>query len=485
MIRVIDTEVKNIDQIPTATIENQKGRSDNTNATRFINDFGDRLRYVQSWKAWLYWTGKKWCRKLGEGKSLELAREWANALWVEASELVAVASIPDKEKSAIVTYAKKTNSANSIEAILKLAKADSRIRIDHGDLDSDPYLLNLLNGTYDLRASSFRAHQREDLITQIANVKYDPDANSPRWNETIDLIFAGDSKLAEYVQKIYGYALAGTTGETLLPIQFGNGSNGKSTLWNTVHSILGDYAGTASQELLMPSRSQHPTELADLYGKRFVAVAEPENGRKLNEARAKDLTGDDTVKARRLYENYWSFKPTHTFFISTNHLPQINGCDDGIWRRVKLIPFSVDLRNVVKVDPDFRTKLMLESSGILNWLLDGWYQYREMGLQTPKAVLDATDEYRSNEDVLATFIEEAMVVDPDYKYGDYKQAKKPPAGYDYVLTAGEAWNAYEKFGSVFTRSIFGKMMAERFDKCKPRTTFYLGLRLRKPYETDI
>jgi putative DNA primase/helicase len=222
--------------------------------------------------------------------------------------------------------------------------------------------------------------------------------------------------------------------------------------------IMGDYGSLANQDLLLSNKHQgHPTEVAALFGKRFVAISEPEQGRSLNESRVKELTGDKTVTARRMREDFWEFPPSHTFWMSTNHKPEISGGDEGIWRRIKLIPFTVDLRKVTDVDPRIHEKLETELSGILNWMLAGWKLYQAKGLSSfePNEVKAATQEYRDNEDEVGCFLREAYVENPAF-----------------VIGATDAFKAYQDFGGKMTQTKFGTAMAKRFKKRRHTTGRY-------------
>ena len=446
-----------------STISKLHERNDNALATRFIDEHGQQLRYVSSWKKWLGWTGQKWSLELGDDRVMKLARQFSKKLWTEAAGAMKSTDLSDQQKKEIVNFASAANDARRIENMVKLARHDDRVSIVHRQLDSDNRLLNLLNGTFDLRSGIFREHQQEDLITQVANVKYDPNAKCPNWLETLGYIFNSDAELIRYVQTAVGYCLSGITDEHILPIGYGEGRNGKSTFWNAIADILGDYAALVSQDLLMPNSEQHPTEVADLFGKRFVAVSEPEQGRKLAESKVKDMTGDRRLKARRMREDFWEFTPTHTFWLSTNHKPKITGTDTGIWRRIKLIPFTVDLSTVLKVDKSYPEKLISEYSGILNWAIAGWKNYQNEGLVDPRAVIEATEEYRSSEDIVGQFITENYVLNPNFQ-----------------VAAIEVYETFKQAGGSMSQKEFGEEMGRRFEKERTnlggkKVTIYRGI----------
>jgi len=330
-----------------------------------------------------------------------------------------------------------------------------------------------VNGTVDLSTGKLQPHNPADRLTQITTVAYDPDAKCPKWEETLLLIFNGDTELISYVQRLLGYSLSGATGEHILPIAYGAGFNGKSTVWNVVAELLGDYASLANEELLLGDKSNHPTEKAALYQKRFVAISEPAQGAKLKESRVKELTGDRMITARRMNEDFWSFERTHTFWLSSNHLPKISGTDEGIWRRIKLIPFVVNLRDKVKPIADFdRWLVKHEGRGILAWLVRGFLDYQKHGLTDPACVVAATETYREGSDVLGDFLVEHTVAE------DGAEA-----------LASDLYAAYLKWGGKWSSTAFGTEMAERFEKTKSRLrgatrgkVVYFGLRMRTEFD---
>lgn len=459
---------------PSIDLSSGVGRTDTANASRFVDRFGGELLYVPPWKKWLVWDGKRWIDDSGVGVQQRAIR-YAKGLWNDVEILSQRLSKDDF--MSLVAFVRATNQAPKIASFLKLAQSDPRVVCAVDELNTDPLLLNCVNGTIDLKTGVIRPHNPADRLTQITNVEFDPNAVCPKWEETLSLIFDGNASLIRYVQRLLGYSLSGSTGEHILPISYGSGFNGKSTLWNTTADLLGDYAYLANDDLLLGDKSNHPTEKAALYQKRFVAISEPERGSQLKESRVKELTGDRYITARGMNENFWTFQRTHTFWISSNHLPKITGTDDGIWRRVKLIPFVVDLREKVKPVPDFDKWLVKhEGPGILAWLVRGFLDYQEHGLQEPKTITEATGKYRGDSDTLGEFLAEYTVDEVDAE-----------------VTASELFKAFsEPYGGRWNQTTFGKAMAERYTKTKSRRapnrgkTIYQGIRLRteKDDESD-
>jgi putative DNA primase/helicase len=250
-----------------------------------------------------------------------------------------------------------------------------------------------------------------------------------------------------FIQRLLGYGLTGDVSERILPIFYGGGANGKSTLLNTYMAVLGDdYARPASASLLMYKRNEsHPTEIASLFGKRFVTCIETKDGGKLNEELLKQLTGNDRLSARRMREDFWDFNPTHKLVVATNHKPQVFGQDDAIWDRIRLIPFNVRFTEDQR-DKELPQKLRAEATGILAWAVTGCVAWAKDGLQTPPQVRAATSQYRAEEDRIGEFIEEECVGEGTEKLG------RLHARYaDWSRVRGEIPLGNKRFGQALER----------------------------------
>jgi len=386
------------------------------NAKRLVTRHGDDLRYVHPWGKWLAWDGRRWAVD-ATGEVERRAVETVASIYAEAAN----ADDPD-ERKAIARHAERSEARGRIDAMIALARSRPGIPAMPDDLDADPWALNAQNGTIDLRTGVLREHRREDLITKVMPVEYDAAAQAPIFERFLNRILPQEA-VRGFLQRAVGYAATGVAREEMLPILHGPGANGKSTLTGVLLETLGDYAIQAAPDLLMLKKGAHPTELADLFGARFVVCMENEEGRRLAESLVKHITGRDRLKARRMREDFWEFDPTHTVFLGTNHRPEVRGTDHAIWRRLKLIPFDVTIPEAEQ-DKTLPETLRGELPGIVAWVVRGCIEYQRGGLGEPERVRDATKGYRSDMDPLEAFIDECCVVRPDVwcNFGDLYDA---------------------------------------------------------------
>lgn len=382
-----------------------EGRTDVANAARLVAKHGENVRWVGPWDKFVVWYNTRW--KTDDQLAIDLmAKDVADDLFSEiASAFKAGGATDGRTVNAMYAHAKHGSTKDGVRNMIALAKSELAIGPDV--LDRDPWLLNVENGTLDLRAGALRPHRREDWITKVAPVTFDPAAASPQWKRFLHTVFAGSAELIGYVRRLVGYCLTGDTSEHLLPFLYGRGANGKSTFVEILMKLLGaHYAMKAAPDLLMAKRGEsHPTDRADLFGKRFVACVETEEGKRLAESLTKELTGGDRVRARRMREDFWEFTPTHHVWLVGNHRPTIVGTDNGIWRRVKLIPFNVVIPDE-KQDKRLPAKLAAELSGILNWALAGCLDWQRGGMREPDLVRAATHEYAAEQDEIGRFLSE-------------------------------------------------------------------------------
>jgi len=320
-------------------------------------------------------------------------------------------------------WAASSQARPRVDAALYLAQ--SVISIEPKDLDAQGHLLNLPNGTLNLTTIELQPHSKDDFLTKIAGVEYRPGAKCPLWLQHLELIFNGDRELIDAFQQVVGYTLQQENPEQVLFILYGSGKNGKSKTIEVLSHILGEYAINIAAETLMKKKlnDNGPRgDIARISNARFVSASEGEAGQPLAEGVVKQLTGDDVITVRRLYEAEIEFRPTAKIFLATNHRPIIKGTDEGIWRRIWLIPFTTSIPEERR-DPDIAAKLIQEASGILNWGLDGLRKYREIGrLIPPEKVKVAVEEYRQDSDILKEFVESWCQMTGQIKRNDLYRA---------------------------------------------------------------
>jgi len=379
--------------------------TDTWNAKQFSNMFQGKILWCDPWNTWLIFKEGRWQRD-DELKTVDLAKQVAKSMYERASQID-----DDNERKAFVKWTLRTESRQALMNMIELAKPDLSVRPEL--LNVDKYLLNLRNGTYDLRNDKLLSYSPEDRLTMMANVEYDPDAKCPKWIEFLNKIFAGDQDLIGFVQKALGYSLTGDTGEDCFFIVYGTGANGKTTFLNTIETVLGDYAAQSRAEtFLSKDRDTIPSDLARLKGRRFVVATEFPQGKVIAESLIKSLTGRDELTVRELFGKWFQYKPQFKIWLGTNHKPVVHDNSVGFWRRVKLIPFEVQIPVNERIR-NFEDILLEEASGILNWMLEGYREWSKNGLGDTEKIREATAEYRDENDVLRDFLEERCIEDPN------------------------------------------------------------------------
>ncbi|MDD5673275.1 MAG: phage/plasmid primase, P4 family [Chitinivibrionales bacterium] len=361
----------------------------------------DKIRFNCTSGKFLIYDGKQW-KEDNHGLVYKLSEELLKRFFKDASS-------SEGDRGKLLKALLKFEKHQIFRGALDFFKELSEIRKTEQDFDRDYYLFNCQNGTLNLKTLDFKPHNPLDHLSKISGALYEPAAQFPKWKDFLCQIFNGDDSLILYVQKAVGVSLAGECLEQCLFFCYGNGANGKSVFFETIKRLLGNYYQKTSAEMLMArdQRTQIPNDIAHLRGARFVVASELQDGQRFNEAVLKDLTGGDTIRARFLYKEPFEFTPSHTLWIYGNHQPVIRGLDEGIWRRIKLIPFTVQIPLEARVPlPELVDSFSKELSGILNWAIDGWEIYRQEGLIDCAAVKEATTGYRQDSDSLQAFLDE-------------------------------------------------------------------------------
>src|SRR5215208_5596581 len=354
------------------------------------------------------------------------------------------------EQKKIAEWARGSQSSERLKAMWTLAKADPAVSPE--ELDTDPMLLNVENGTIEFRNGALRPHRPEDLITKLAPVEFDPAAQAPRFYKFLKQILVGEELIA-FVQRFLGYSLTGSTKErSSLAVLHGVGKNGKSTLVELFQDLMGDYSSVAHPNTIMRQSFSDSTaqyQLAELKGARFVSVSETKRGVELEEAVVKQITGSDTISARAPYGKPFTYRPQFKLWLSTNHKPEIPDGSEAIWDRMRLIPFTQRFEDGKGADPKLPAKLREELPGVLAWAVRGCLEWVEGGLGSAAAVEAATAAYRAETDVIERFFEDVCVFGPGYRVG-----KKD------LFEAYEAWCTENGEGTL-SQNMFSRVLGER------------------------
>jgi len=462
------------------------------NMERMLHLYGENIRYSPA-VGYLTWNGQYWsvdteqevCRYAV--KTIRSMHEEAVALTKQADNLkeekdTVRRAMLNKEAEDLHGWAMKSETSNMVAAMVKLAKYHCEVDINL--FDNQPMLLNVANGTVNLRTGILHPHSREDYITQYSPYVYNPTAEAPTFHRFFSEIMLGRADLMHFVHKALGYGATGATSEQAWFMMLGHkGDNGKSTLLNTIKKAMGSYAHVLEPEAISLSKGSEGSgpnpEIADLKGKRFVTVSETEAGAQVRTQLMKKMTGEEYATARKLYKDPMTFFYTHKLFICTNHELIVRETGHAFWRRANRIPFDFSLgspENQGKKDKKLPEKLEAEMEGILAWLVQGAMLWADEGLGTCETVLHATEEYRKEQNILGRFIEEYCVTGPNYR------AAPTPLFKAFIKWQMEEMNMKSVSSQTFSRMVLdngyakGKSGANRY---------YIGLCLKSEVKTSM
>lgn len=413
------------------------------NADLFADQWGGLVRFVPE-RGWMIYDHRRWA--------------------IDSQRQVMVLAMGVAKGIADPDWRAKSQARGKLNAMLKLA--ETLLPASMSDFDNDPWLFNCTNGTLDLRTGELQPHHPSHRLTRLAPVKYDPDASSAQWEQFVSEVMSEDQEVIDYLQRAVGYSLTGITNEQCLFFCLGRGRNGKSVFIEAVQAMMGEYGLNSTTKTVMKNSGAIPNNVARLAGARFVALNETGEGQQFDEPLIKDLTGGDTMTARYLFKEYFDFTPQCKLWIRGNHAPMIVGTDEGIWRRFRIIPFSVQIPDS-QCDPALLDKLKANLPGILLWAVRGCLQWQASGLAAPQAVIDSVAQYRKESDPIGLFIEECCVLDPDA-----------------VVQATALYQAYRMWatqaGEVkLSQFKFGRSLSSRgFERRKVSTKVYVGLTLK-------
>jgi putative DNA primase/helicase len=438
-------------------------RTDAGNGEHFARLLGDRVRYDHRRNKWLLWSGHRW-----REDDVEAVR-WlgVDAARDRYSRAALIEDLEERKREA--AFAIASENRQRLDAMLLAARGKPPIA-DAGDKwDLDPWLLGVADGVVDLRTGLLRPGHPTDRITRSVVIPYLPDAVCPRWERFLEEVFQGDDEVIDFVWRAIGYSLTGDIREQCLFMCHGTGSNGKSVLLTVLRALAGEYAiDTPFSTFELAGRASIPNDVAALVGRRLVTAAETGEGKRLNEARLKALTGGDAVTARFLFGEFFSFQPMLKLWLSVNHRPRVVDDSYGFWRRVRLIPFE---RRFTALDRDdeLTDKLLAELPGILAWAVRGARIWLEHGLTSPDAVRTATDSYRSESDPIGDFVATACTI------GEGLQVSASGMYAAYRMWAQREGMADRE---ILTSTMFGRRAKGRFESTRGKAgVVYLGVGL--------
>lgn len=469
-------------------------RNDTGNGERLRRRYGDQLVVTgDEAREWLTWDGKRYARDGGYTRALRLARETASAIRLEADAMGRDEAPPKPDNDddlakwkeqrarhqgrvqAHYKFGVSSGNVARLNAMLSLGAVDLRRSVR--EFDADPFRLNLQNGTLDLEARpdadgrvrfATRPWARGDLITRVCDVAYDPEAACPHWDAMLATVLP-DPEVRRFLQVFAGYMITGDTSEQSLLLCYGTGANGKSTVLKILAQMLGDYAVTLNIKSFMHDdrkRAGDATpDLARLPGARLVTASEPEKGDRFSESLVKSITGGEALPVRQLFKEQYEIDPQFKVVLSANFKPSVRGADNGIWRRIKLLPFLKTIPDGERIPPRLlMARLRAELPGILNWALDGFLVWREEGLRMPDAVSRATEAYRRESDPIGEFMEACT----ERAVGSNVTAKR-------LFDTYCAWCKDNGIDHV-TATSFGLNLADKgYRKERVGNVFYIGL----------
>jgi putative DNA primase/helicase len=416
--------------------------TDIANGRRLTARHGRDLRFTPE-RGWYVWDGRRW---RADEKSILIqtrAKETALSIFDE------IRDAPDR--GARMRHATRSQGKASIEAMIWCARSEPGIPTGLTQFDADGWVLNVANGTLDLRTGTLRPHGRDDLISNIVEIAFDPAAEFDLWDLFLWRVTDRNAELYAYLRRFVGYLLVGDTSEQSLHFLYGLGDNGKTIFSEVLMRLLGDYAMAASPDMIMLRRHGGiPNDVARLRGVRAAMMNETTQGARFDESKLKDLTGGDTLTARFLHQEFFDFRPTHRIVIRGNHKPAIAGTDEGIWRRLRLVPFTVAIPPDEQ-DRNLLRKLECELPGILNWALQGCREWQTDGLKPPAIIAEAVRQYREESDTLGRFVAECCEIRP---LAQVKSSALYKRYQEFAEQAGERWIPAKDFPAEMQRRDF-------------------------------
>jgi putative DNA primase/helicase len=375
------------------------------NAERLVDQHGECIRYCAAMRVWLLWKGSHWSPD--DGAVIQLAKKTIRAMQQERKNMLKQGGgqsddweIMRRRADALEKWATRSEGAPGIISMIRMAESDPRVCVEPDDFDKYPWVLNLRNGSIDLKYGRFREHQPGELLTKLAGAEYQATAQCPLWKRFLGEVFKPHPEIVSFVQRAVGYTLTGETREECVFVLAGAGCNGKSTFISILHHLLGEYGGVAEMDTFLTSRGAALREdIADMRGRRFVSAQEPMLDGKFAEGTLKWVSGGDRLRARRLYEHAQEFQPSHKLWFAVNRVPSLRFDDGAAWRRLRVIPFDVSFAN--NSNRELKGELERELTGILRWAIEGCLLWQRDGLGTVESVTSATEVSRKRGKIFA------------------------------------------------------------------------------------
>jgi len=439
-------------------VEWSEQKSDKGNAELLAQYFGYDILFVpEAGKAGGYyvWTGTHWEYDKGNAAMYRRAKEITGILLVHASKQ---ATADQREEWA--SYAISCGNAGKLKNMIELVRTHVRT-VHKSEFNNQRMLLNLREGTVDLKTGTIRPHDRNDLLTKCQSIPWNPAAECKRWLQFLNEVFEGNQEVIDFIQRAVGYTLTGLTVEEVLFIGWGTGRNGKGKFTDTLIALLGDYARPAKFDMFVAKKGDEgkANAEAELFGAHFVPASEGEQSKRLAEAKIKNMVSGDPVEGEKKYQDSFTYYPEYKIWLFTNYKPRIVGTDEGIWDKVIFIPFKRYFEPNER-DKNLLAKLKQELLGILQWAIRGCLAWQEQGLNVPECLKQATAEYRHEQNVLGHFVEDELVENDKLKapcgqmYEHYKSWAEKNG--EYQMTATEFKERMEQRYGEAGRSAEGK-----------------------------
>lgn len=437
---------------------------------RMRDQFATVLKFNAVDKKWFFFNGSYWQEDIGNQRVELAAERVANSIKKEKPEL-SFSTKTDEDKAMNEWYRFQKDSRSHMAKMHMIDEFKKYVIVKHGEFDKEDMLLNTESGYVDLSSGELHDHDIDKKFSHQTVAEYSDNVDAPLWEKFLNQIFNNDEELIHYVQKAIGYSFTGSVDEQCLFILNGRGRNGKSVFSNVVSDVAGNYAKQMNVQTIVAKKNQSGSansDIARLEGARIVTSSELNEGDRFDESLVKQLTGGDKILARFLYGSEFEYKPKFKIWMATNHLPIIRGTDDGIWRRIKIIPFNIQIPKE-KVDKKLEYKLKAEYTGILNWIVQGAIMWQQEGLEDPEAVTKVIETYRAEMDPLDAFLEECCTT-----------------GQNYSIKAREMYDAYHEWAKEseeykMSMTKFGREMSKKLLRVKRRDGwYYVGLKLKEP-----